>query len=59
MKKTIRDIMIAIAVVGIICFVFWQLGWITSAQEIRTLFVILGIVIPVELLGSWIWKKLF
>jgi len=58
MKKTVRNICITFGVLGIICFVFWQIGWITSTKELCILFVIAGVVIPVELFIEWIWKKL-
>ena len=58
MKKTVRNICITFVVLGIICFVFWQIGWITSTKELCILFIIEAVVIPVELFIEWIWKKL-
>ena len=58
MKKTVRNICITFVVLGIICFVFWQIGWITSTKELCILFVIEAVVIPVDLFIEWIWKKL-
>lgn len=58
MKKTMRDIVITIVMMGIICFAFRQIGWITSAKEIYVMFVITGVVIMIDLFARWLGKKL-
>lgn len=58
MKKTIRDIGITFVIMGIICFAFWQIGWITSTKELFVMFVITCTVIAFELFTAWIWKRL-
>lgn len=58
MKKAMRDIGITIVIMGIICFAFRQIGWITSAKEIYVMFVITGVVIMIDLFVRWIWKRL-
>lgn len=59
MKKTMREIAIAFAVMGVICFVFWRIGWIVSAREAGMMLMITGAVIAVDLAASWIWGKVF
>lgn len=58
MKKTIRDIVITFAVMGVICFALRRIGWLASMREAGLLFAITGVVIVVDLAASWIWKKL-
>lgn len=58
MKKIVRDICIAFVILCLICFAFWQIGWITSTKEIGIMFLIAVVVILIDLLLGWIWKKL-
>lgn len=58
MKKAMRDISITIIIMGIICLVFRQIGWITSEKEVYIMFVITGVVIMIDLFAAWIWKRL-
>ena len=58
MKKKIRDIGITFVIMGIICFAFWQIGWITSTKDLFVMFVITCVVIAVELFTAWIWEKM-
>ncbi len=58
MKKAMRDIGITLVIMGIICFTFRKIGWITSAKEIYVMFVITGVVIMIDLFARWIWKRL-
>lgn len=58
MKKIIRDIGITFIIISIICVAFWEIGWLTSVKEIYIMFIITGVVIPIDLFASWIWRKL-
>ena len=58
MKKIIRDIGITFIVISIVCVAFWKIGWLTSVKEIYIMFIITGVVIPIDLFASWIWRKL-
>ena len=58
MKKKIRDIGITFVIMGIICFAFWQIGWITSTKDLFVMFAITCVGIAVELFTAWIWEKL-
>lgn len=59
MKKTGRDICSTLVKACFICFVFWRIGWITSAKELCIWFVIaVAAVISVDHYEKWIEKKL-
>ena len=58
MKKRIRDIVIAVAVLAIICVVFWNIEWISSWKEIALLYSLLAIVITISIIIDAIKKKL-
>ena len=58
MKKRIRDIVIAVVVLAIICVVFWNIEWISSWKEIALLYGLLAIVIAISIVTDAIKKKL-
>ena len=57
MKKRIRDIVIAVVVLAIICVVFWNIEWISSWKEIALLYGLLAIVITISIVTDAIKKK--
>ena len=57
MKKRIRDIVIAVIVLAIICFAFWKIAWISSWKEVALLYVILVIVIAISIITDVVKKK--
>lgn len=58
MKKTLKHIFVTLILLGIICFVFVKIRWLTSVNEVGTMFLIAAAVIGIDLLCSWIWKKI-
>ena len=58
MKKTLKHILVTLILLGIICFVFVKIRWLTSVNEVGTMFLIAAAVIGIDLLCSWIWKKI-
>ena len=58
MKKTMRDIVVTFVIVGIISLIFWRTGWLTSAKDVLTLFLVAAAVIAVDLFAAWSWKKI-
>ena len=58
MKKTLKRIFVTLILIGIICFVFVKIGWLTSANEVGTMFVITVVVICMDVLCSWIWRNM-
>ena len=58
MKKTLKHIFVTIILLGIICFVFVKIGWLTSLNEVGTMFVIVAAVISIDLLCSWTRRKM-
>lgn len=58
MKKTFKHIFMTLILLGIICFVFVKIGWLTSLNEVGTMFVIAAAVIGIDLLCSWLWRKM-
>ena len=48
MKKFLKDVMLAFAILGMICAAFYKLGWFTNSREAVTLFAIAVIVIVVN-----------
>ena len=58
MKKEIRNIVVTFVIVGIISLIFLRIGWLTSAKDVCTLFIIAAAVIAVDLLMAWGWKKI-
>ena len=57
MKKRIRDIVIAVVVLAIICVVFWNNERISSWKEIALLYGLLVIVITISIITDTIKKK--
>ena len=58
MKKTLKHIFVTLILLGIICFVFVKIGWLTSLNEVGTMFVIVAAVISIDLLCSWTRRKM-
>ena len=48
MKKFLKDVMLAFAILRMICAAFYKLGWFTNSREAVTLFAIAVIVIVVN-----------
>ena len=57
-KKAVLKILLTFAILSAICLAFWQLGWLTSAREIATLFAITGGVIAIDLAWSFLKKNI-
>lgn len=58
MKKALNHIFVTLILLGIICFVFVKIGWLTSVNEVSAMFVIAVAVIGIDILCSWIWRKI-
>ena len=58
MKKWIKNIIITIFSLAIICVVFWKIDWISSWKEVAVLYGILVIVITVNTLSKYLRMKL-
>ena len=58
MKKKFKHIFVTLILLGIICLVFVKIGWLTSANDVGTMFVIAVVVISIHLLCSWLWRKM-
>ena len=54
MEKWIKDVIIAIASLAIICAVLWKIGWISSWKEVVVLYGIMVVVIVVNTLSKYI-----
>ena len=48
MKKAVLKILLTFAILSAICCAFWQLRWLTSANEAAILFAITGGVIAID-----------
>lgn len=57
MKKRIRDIVITVIVLAVICVVFWNIERISSWKEVAFLYAILAIVIAISIITDAIKKK--
>ena len=57
-KKTFSKILLTFAILSMICCAFWQLGWLTSANEAAILFAITGGVIAIDLAWTFLRKKI-
>ena len=57
MKKRIRDIVIAVVILAVICVVFGNIEWISSWKEIVLLYGLLAIVITISIITDAIKKK--
>lgn len=58
MKKKFKHIFVTLILLGIICLVFVKIGWLTSLNEVGMMFVIASAVISIDLLCSWLWRKM-
>lgn len=58
MKKWIKNVIITIIVLSIICAGFWKTGWISSWKEVAGLFGILAVVIFVGTLFDYLKSKM-
>ena len=58
MKKWIKNVIITIIVLSIICAGFWKIGWISSWKEVAGLFGILAVVIFVGTLFDYLKSKM-
>lgn len=58
MKKWIRNVIITIILMAIICMVFWKIGWISSWKEVATLYGIMVVVIVISTLITYIRTKI-
>ena len=57
-KKTVSKILLTFAILSVICCAFWQLRWLTSANETSILFAITGGVFAIDLVWSFLKKKI-
>ena len=57
-KKTVSKILLTFAILSMICCAFWQLRWLTSANEAAILFAITGGVIAIDLAWASLRKKM-
>ena len=58
MKKAVLKILLTFAILSVICCAFWQLRWLTSASEAAILFAITGGVIAIDLVWTFLRKKI-
>ena len=57
-KKAVLKILLTFAILSVICCAFWQLRWLTSANEAAILFAITGGVIAIDLAWTFLRKKM-
>ena len=57
-KKAVLKILLTFAILSVICCAFWQLRWLTSANETSILFAITGGVIAIDLAWTFLRKKI-
>lgn len=57
-KKSVLKILLTFAILSAICCAFWQLGWLTSANEAAILFAITGGVIAIDLAWTFLKKNI-
>ena len=57
-KKTVSKILLTFAILSVICCAFWQLRWLTSANETSILFAITGGVFASDLAWSFLKKNI-
>ena len=57
-EKAVLKILLTFAILSVICCAFWQLGWLTSANEAAILFAITGGVIAIDLAWTFLRKKI-
>ena len=58
MKKAALKILLTFAILSAICLAFWQFRWLTSASEVATLFAITGRVTAIDLVWTFLRKKI-
>lgn len=56
-KKRIRDIVLAIIILAMICFIFWSNSWLSSWKEVTFLYVLLAIGIAISIVTDAIKRK--
>lgn len=56
-KKRIRDIVLAIIILAMICFIFWRNSWLSSWKEVAFLYVLLAIGIAISIVTDAIKRK--
>ena len=57
-KKAVLKILLTFAILSAICCAFWQLRWLTSANEAAILFAITGGVFAIDLAWTFLRKKI-
>ena len=57
-KKAVLKILLTFAILSVICCAFWQLRWLTSANEAAALFAITGGVFAIDLAWTFLRKKM-
>ena len=57
-KKAVLKILLTFAILSVICCAFWQLRWLTSANEAAILFAITGGVFAIDLAWASLRKKM-
>ena len=50
MKKFVKDVIITFFIMGIVCTVFYKIGWLRNWNEIFTMFFITALVIAIDLI---------
>lgn len=58
MKKWIKNVIITIVCLAVICVVFWKINWISSWKDVVTLYGIMVVVIAISTLTKIIKKKI-
>lgn len=57
-KKAVLKILLTFAILSVIFCAFWQLRWLTSANETSILFAITGGVFAIDLAWSFLKKNI-
>ena len=57
-EKAVLKILLTFAILSVICCAFWQLRWLTSANEAAILFAITGGVFAIDLAWSFLKKNI-
>ena len=57
MKKLLKDILVAVSVLAVVCLVFWQLGWITAWQDAVLLYFLLALAIGMSIVKNAVMNK--
>ena len=45
MKKFLKDVVVTFVILGLICVIFYKIGWLINLKEVLTLFAIALVVI--------------